>query len=240
MVADDCNAQWRWTPEAIVHQGTVGEVSLSPDGSEVVYTWVQIEDGWDEASSKLIYASPLDEYEIALTEGYSYDDSPQWCPDGTTLLFLSDRASWDEDADVSDWEYQLWEIYPDGGEAAQFTDIEGGGVEQFAWLGTEQVLVLARDLKSLKELEAEASYDLTEAVESETEFPPARLFLVDAYDGTVTRFTENDDQIVDFAAAPDGSAVLTIHKTSPFSDLDANVPYETYLQDGSGRRKAGL
>jgi dipeptidyl aminopeptidase/acylaminoacyl peptidase len=91
----------------------VGEPTVSPDGHTVAFTVTEI-DGEDDCYRSAIWTVPtVGGRPRRLTMGIKRDSHPRWSPDGSRLLFLSDR---DTDAP------QLWVMPTDGGEARRVTD----------------------------------------------------------------------------------------------------------------------
>ena len=95
----------------------LGDPSISPDGKRVAaaVTTTSVE---KDCYSAAIWLFPTDGGEPSqLTSGSKRDASPRWSPDGSRLLFTSNR---DTDAP------NLWVISLDGGEARRVTDRKTG------------------------------------------------------------------------------------------------------------------
>ena len=109
----------RLTPEALWAMGRIGDVAVSPDGKQVVYSvsYYSVE---ENRSGSVLYVMNADGSEARqLTDGSYRDGSPAWIKDGSRIAFLSNE----------DGSSQVWEMKPDGSERRQLTrydkDIEG-------------------------------------------------------------------------------------------------------------------
>ncbi len=100
----------------------VGEPALAPDGRTVAVavTTIAPDDEGKQGYRSAIWSVPTAEGDgepVQMTAGTKRDTSPRWSPDGSRLLFLSNRDT--EDA-------QLWLLPTGGGEARRVTDAENG------------------------------------------------------------------------------------------------------------------
>lgn len=95
----------------------IGDPQISPDGKSVAYVQ-SVVDREKNASTSTIWLAPLGGGEARqLTGGPKHDSHPRFSPDGTKLLFESDRSG----------ESQLWVLdLAAGGEAKQLTTIATG------------------------------------------------------------------------------------------------------------------
>jgi dipeptidyl aminopeptidase/acylaminoacyl peptidase len=107
------------TPEDLARIRVVGEPAISPDGHYVAVSVSQAdleEDGYTAAIWLVPTANDGGEPR-QLTAGSKRDTSPVWSPDGSRLLFVSDR-----DTKAGN----LWIIPATSGEARRVTDLENG------------------------------------------------------------------------------------------------------------------
>ena len=130
-------------PADLLRQVRIDELTLSPDGAEVVYAKRTIEDGeYRKRLWRVPYAGGRPEQ---LTAG-PVDAHPRFSPDGRTLLFLSKRSG----------RMQPWVLPTGGGEPSQLTELpgdvsagewspDGGTVVLLAPSGEERFLVGDRD-----------------------------------------------------------------------------------------------
>lgn len=104
----------RLDKETFMEMESIGGVSISPDGSSILFTrrWVnQLE---DRTNSSLWIVDSSGERIRELTHGNWRDTSPIWSPDGKKLAFLSDR----------DGTTQIHVMWMDTREVAQLTHLE--------------------------------------------------------------------------------------------------------------------
>src|SRR5262249_21773977 len=118
---------------------SVGGATMSPDGSNVLYSVTQ----WDHPNAKgdtalgdqherrshvwIVSTSGGDPRQ--LTYGERGESAPQWSPDGQTISFISARgAGTGENAPRP----QIWLLRRDGGEAWQLTSGRDG-VSGYTW-----------------------------------------------------------------------------------------------------------
>jgi dipeptidyl aminopeptidase/acylaminoacyl peptidase len=100
----------------------VGEPQVSPDGAWVLYA-VKQPDLADDKSHTHVWMSSWDgQQAVQLTFSKGSEKMPRWSPDGSSIAFLSSRAT-DDEID------QLWIMNRLGGEAEKVTAFEGSVVD---------------------------------------------------------------------------------------------------------------
>src|SRR5690242_12120991 len=99
----------RVTPRDLYALRFVGDPQPSPDGSQIAFVVTTVDEEADEYRSR-IWLVPTDGSHDPrpLTAGMKKDSSPRWSPDGTQIVFVSNRA--EETA-------HLWQLDARGGEA---------------------------------------------------------------------------------------------------------------------------
>ena len=107
------------TPEDLATIQVVGEPAMSPDGRLVAVsvTSADLEEDGYTAAIWLVPTDPDGGEPRQLTAGSKRDTSPVWSPDGSRLLFVSNR-----DTKAGN----LWVIPATAGEARRVTDLENG------------------------------------------------------------------------------------------------------------------
>jgi dipeptidyl aminopeptidase/acylaminoacyl peptidase len=105
-----------WTPEEIVDLVSPADPVISPDGTKIAFT-VMAGGRKGEHPERTIWLSRDGQPAVPFTTGLFNDSAPVWSPDGSRLLFISDRK-------VRGTQ-RLYLISPDGGEAQPLGDLEG-------------------------------------------------------------------------------------------------------------------
>ena len=105
------------TPDDIARFAVVGAPAISPDGQTVAVSvqTTNLDDDGYRAAIWLVPTGPDGGEPRQLTAGTKRDTLPQWSPDGSRLLFASDRDS---------KAANLWVIPATAGEARRVTDLE--------------------------------------------------------------------------------------------------------------------
>ncbi len=104
------------TPETLWAFGRIGDVRLSPDGTNVLFGVTQY-DVTENKGVRDIFVLPAAGGEpVNITKSEVSESSAVWRPDGMRIGFLK----------AVDGDSQLFEMDPDGGNVRQVTDIDGG------------------------------------------------------------------------------------------------------------------
>ena len=138
-----------------------GSWAPSPDGEHMLYT-ISYPD-WEEADRQ------SDVHLVSMEEGVSSsrrltftteadESDPTWAPDGSRLVFASDRDPGEEGLEGD----QLWLMRPDGGEARRITAARHG-VRDFAFSPDGEWLVFRSGESGLEQLHALPVAALAEA-----------------------------------------------------------------------------
>ena len=102
----------KFTPEVMWKMGRIGAATLSPDGSQLLYT-VTYYSMEANRGVTAIYLRDMASCAVKqLTDHSSNNHSPKWSVDGKILYFLSDRSG----------SSQIWSMQPSGEGLAQVSD----------------------------------------------------------------------------------------------------------------------
>ena len=138
------------TPEVLWAMGRIGEYSLSPDHSQIVYnvTWYSVEENRSGSTLFIMNADGSDNRVLSNSNQSEY--SPQWRPDGQKIGFLCPN---DEGV------MQLWEINPDG-TGRQCVSNEADDINGFLYAPDCAQVLFTKEVK-LKETVADIYPDLS-------------------------------------------------------------------------------
>lgn len=136
------------TFDDVLNVKAVGGATISPDGSQVLYTvrqWVAEKDRMESRTHIWTVAANGSSPARQVTFGEKGDSQPQWSPDGRYLSFVSNRAA-GEDAKA-----QVYVMRADGGEARRLTDSKES-VSSYSWApDSTRIAYVAHDPRSAEE-----------------------------------------------------------------------------------------
>ncbi len=139
------------------------------------------------------------------TAGTAYDHSPRWSPDGTTILFISDR----EERGQS----KLYLIATAGGEARSLGDLKGDlSAPEFSPDG-KTIAVLRADPETPEEKKRKEDKD--DAIVVDEDLKRIRLWVVDITSGQATCLTYGNRNVWSFAWSPDSERIAFLTTGSP-------------------------
>ena len=223
-----------WTIDHVLTQRSLYDVDIGPEGDRVLWVKSTPDMDADRAQSDLFLTYRDDPHggdstvTIQLTRTGN-NSAPRWSPNGEHIAFLSSRKTEDEERDGT----QLWRLDPRGGAPEAITSVEHG-VQGARWLDSNRLLFTAREQSTRYEKHLAETEDDADVIEDTTLFRPVRLFTVHVETGNVTRVTNNDHQIEEFAPSPDGQHVVYSLDDSPI-DADArNQPHQFLLNLETG------
>lgn len=200
------------TPEEIVDRPQPSDPRISPDGRHVLFT-VAPGGKKGEHKDQAIWISRDGAAAEPFTAGTAHDHSPRWSPDGSKILFISDRAERGES--------MLYLISTAGGEARAVGDLKGDlSSPAFSPDGTRIALLRADpetpDEKKRKE-------DRDDPIVVDEELKRVRLWVVDVASGKANCLTYGDRNVWAFAWSPDGERIAFLTTGSP----EVNTIFDT-------------
>ncbi|MCK9447563.1 MAG: S9 family peptidase [Bacteroidales bacterium] len=141
----------RLTAEALWTMGRIGEVAVSPDGKQLLFTITYYGIEENKGNSEL-YLMNIDGTDLKqLTHTNVSEFNPRWRPDGKAIAFISSESG----------SPQMWEMNTRGSGRVMITDVEGG-ISGFDYSPDQKKLLYLTDVK-LKETVADIYPDLPKA-----------------------------------------------------------------------------
>ncbi|PKB72738.1 MAG: hypothetical protein BZY75_05440 [SAR202 cluster bacterium Io17-Chloro-G7] len=123
------------SPDVAYRLKSVGDPSISPDGSTLVYSLSWIDRDSMESRSRVMLMNLSSGKAEEFTQGQR-DSAPRFSPDGKTVGFLRR---------MDGQQSQVWVIGTGGGEGRQLTEISLG-VRDFSWSPDSRQIVLTADV----------------------------------------------------------------------------------------------
>jgi len=210
------------TPEEIADRLVPKDPRLSPDGRDVAFV-VATQSKKGEHPEQALWLSRDGKPAEPFTAGSACDDEPRWSPDGSRLLFLSDRAERGTN--------RIYLIRRDGGEARPLGNL-AGDLRSPEWSpdGT-RIAVLRKDQESEAEKARKESRD--DAIVVDADPRRTRLWVVDVETGTARQLTYGTREVWSFAWSPDGDRFAII--TTDEAGVDARFgPCDLWLIPATG------
>ena len=128
----------KFTPEVMWKMSRIGQQTLSPDGSQLIYTVTQYNMAENRGITLLWLRDMATGQERAITDYNSTNTAPQWL-DNNTVAFMSNRSG----------SMQAWSMGLNGENLTQITNIEGG-IEGFGIEGDHAFYVQRVEVAKLK------------------------------------------------------------------------------------------
>lgn len=180
------------TPLDVVNHFMPRDATISPDGRFVAY-WVRqaSKTGTAELPGQIWIADAASGTSRQFTTSPATDQWPRWSPDSRQLVFLSDRAAYNQ--------RQLYTMAVDGGEARQLTTLQGR-IEWPAWSPDGREIAFAY---------AEQVPD-TDARMAGTDQSYLRVYALNVTSGDLRALTPDGYHVHEFAWSPDGARLAVI------------------------------
>jgi dipeptidyl aminopeptidase/acylaminoacyl peptidase len=224
-----------WTVEAIIETERIAGFELSPEGTRVVWERAVPDREKDKFISHLFPTDLATTNEVQLTRGKESCHGPRWSADGRRVAFLSARPDPEAQQQASDKpddepKDQLWVMDLSGGEPQRLTKGDRG-IRRFQWRDASNPVFSAQEATTLRHAESKRNKDKSVATEDEDDEPPVRQFTIGIADKKMTRLSNNQDRILSFAIAPDGTRVVVTHGRSLRYTYDHRVRPAVWLHD---------
>ena len=178
----------------------IGSPAISPDGKLVAYT--VRETNWDQNQyeTSVWVADAVTGASWRLTTGKKSSTNPTWSPDGTRILFASDRTD----------KRQLYLISPRGGEAEQLATLEEAP-SAFAWSPDgASIAFTATDSRAEADKEREKKFGDFLVVDADARM--AHLWVMDVATRRVRRLTNGSFAVGRFSWSPHGAEIAFDHR----------------------------
>ncbi|MPY90775.1 MAG: prolyl oligopeptidase family serine peptidase [Luteitalea sp.] len=199
----------------------VGDATMSPDGTRVLFTVRQPESSAQTPERKdmrshvwLATVGCRADSARQITFGERGESAPQWSPDGRWISFVTSRGRAGSDDEDEGPKRQIWIMRADGGEASKLTDAKED-VGDYAWSkDSKRVAYLMRDPLP-KEIE-EKRKKRDDAEVFEDDFRRTHLWTIEVESQEATKITDGDAHTISsFDWAPDGTRVVFSAKPTP-------------------------
>jgi dipeptidyl aminopeptidase/acylaminoacyl peptidase len=197
------------TFDDVLEVRAVGGATISPDGSQVLYTvrqWVAEKDRKEARTQVWMVATSGSSPARQITFGEKGDSQPQWSPDGRWISFVSARGAGE------DVKAQVYLMRADGGEAAKLSDSKEN-VSSYSWApDSTRLAYVATDPRSADEEASIKKRDDERVFEGDFRF--AHVWVVPVGPGfspaAGTRISEGTAYTVSGAPswAPDGKRLV--------------------------------
>jgi dipeptidyl aminopeptidase/acylaminoacyl peptidase len=225
----------------------IGDVALSPDGRSVAYVQESIQARADGDAPSSEYRSAIWLVDASggeprqFTGGEYRDTRPVWSPDGSHILFVSDRGG--EAAPGTKRPKHLWIISRAGGEARRLTQAEHSPAEA-AWSpdGAQIVFTGKPPVTEKPKSDVKVITRIKHKLDGEGFWDNRykHIFLLPAQGGPAQQVTDGDFDHREPAWSPDGTRLAVVANRSEDADY-TNVADLWVLTPASGdlRRVTG-
>ncbi|MGA7191973.1 MAG: prolyl oligopeptidase family serine peptidase [Candidatus Acidiferrales bacterium] len=216
----------QWTPEDVVYQEDAGQFRISPDGKFALWVKGTADKDKDLRVGNLYLSNLSDGKAVQLTRGTDEISNPRWSSSGETIAFLSSHVLPKLKPDTGST--QIWLMNSAGGEPWPVTESQRG-IQQFEWLNDDTILFCAEEDPSLYERQTKERKDDSNVVDDTAHTAPVRLFKLSVKEKKITRLTDNDDWILDFAVSRDKTKAVAVARRELSYAWDQKIPPATYI-----------
>jgi dipeptidyl aminopeptidase/acylaminoacyl peptidase len=207
----------------------VSNPSLSPDGTQVIFTVTNADWEKNVTVSHIWRLNTYGEGLVQMTNGKDGESGGTWSPDGTIISFITGRN------EEHDEENQIFFLNNSGGEAIKFSTHEGG-ILSHTWSPCgKKIYFSARD--ALSEEEEQKKEDKDDAFIFEKDEKNTHIWAIDVETKKEIKLTDGDFTVRGFEVSRDGTEILFSAAPSPNYDdvLNAEI-WLMNLEDGSKKK----
>ena len=194
--------------EEIVDRLIPSEPRISPDGTLVAFT-VATRGKKGDHPERAIWLSRNGEPATRFSGGESNDHDIRWSPDGTRLLFLSNRKDKEKDG--------LYLVPVTGGEAQRLGELEGN-LSSPEWAPDGKTIAVLRADEDSEDEQKRKKEDKDDPVVFEEDAHNVRLWRVDVESGKARCLTFGKRSVWSFAWTPDGTKIVFV--TTPLNAIN--------------------
>lgn len=214
--------------EEIVDRLIPSEPRISPDGTLVAFT-VGTRSKKGDHPERAIWLSRRGEPASRFSGGESHDHDIRWSPDGTRLLFLSNRKDKEKDG--------IYLVPVDGGEAQRLGELEGS-LSSPEWSPDGSTIAVLRTDEDSEDEQKRKKEEKDDPIVFEEDAHNARLWLIDVESGKARCLTFGKRSIWSFAWTPDGTKIALV--TTPLNAINTIFQKTQLWQMPAGRGIATL
>jgi dipeptidyl aminopeptidase/acylaminoacyl peptidase len=188
------------TFDDVLNVKAVQNATVSPDGTQVLYTvaqWEPEQDRMERRTRVWKVATSGTAPARQITFGERGDTQPQWSPDGKFISFVSSRGG-------AEAKSQIYVMHADGGEASKLTDSKEN-ISSYSWSpDSTRIAYVSMDPRSSEEEAAIKKRDDERVFEGDFRYQHA--WVIDVATRQATRITEGTNYTLQGAPSwsPDG------------------------------------
>jgi len=219
------------TPQELTDRLVPADPRISPDGKSVVFA-VSAMGQKGEHAEQGIWLSRDGAPAQPLTAGTAHDANPRWSPDGTRILFCSDRLQRGDDT------FRLYLLPMTGGEARPLGELQGELTMPTWSPDGRTVAVLRKDPETPEEKGRKE--ERNDPIVAGENAKPNRVWTVNVETGKARCLTFGTRQVWSYCWAPDGASIviLTTAEADINSIFDAGELWSVPVSGGAPRHLA--